>query len=73
METKSKKKAVKNIQKQIAKLKSEIKKLELRPCHGDADIRKKELEIENLRGEIYELEKEANKIEMFLSARGNGE
>ena len=72
MNTKDKQKAVRNIRKQIAKLKSEINKLELRPCHGDADIRQKELEIMDLKKEIYELEKEANQIAVFLSAMGNG-
>ncbi|MFC1867288.1 hypothetical protein ACFL0H_04050 [Thermodesulfobacteriota bacterium] len=63
-------KSVKRIQKEITRLKEEFKKLEIRPCQGDADIRKKDLDLLTLRREIYELEKEANQFAVFISGKG---
>ena len=53
-----KEKTVKVIQKEIEKLRDEYKKTELRPCHGDTDLRQRENELEILKSKIYELEKE---------------
>jgi len=65
-------KTVKKIQKQIAFLKEELKKIELRPCKGDADIKQKEEEIFMLKREIYDLEKDANQYAIFVSGIGSG-
>ena len=64
-------KTVKMIQKKIAQLKEELKKIELRPCRGDVDIKQKDQEILTLKHEIYELEKEANQYAMFVSSIGS--
>ena len=56
MAKKKNQQSIKKIQKEIERLKSEFKKLELRPCWGDADIKKKEKDLLNLKKEIYELE-----------------
>lgn len=71
MVKKKKDKTVKKIQKEIALLKEKLKKIELRPCRGDADLKKKEQEVFNLKREIYELEKEANQYAMFVAGIGS--
>ena len=65
-------KQVKRIQKEIERLKEEVRKVELRPCHGDADLKKKEEELASLKREMYELEKEANQYVMYISGLGRG-
>jgi septal ring factor EnvC (AmiA/AmiB activator) len=52
------KKLIKEIQKELDKLKEDFKKMELRPCHGDADLRQREKDLEELKQRIYALEKE---------------
>ena len=54
----SKQKTVKQIQKEIEELRDEFKKMELRPCHGDADLVKKDKDLDVLKDKIYSLEKE---------------
>ena len=54
-------------QKEIAQLKKELKKIELRPCKGDADIKRKDEEVIMLKKDIYELEKEANQYAIFVA------
>ena len=54
----SKEKTVKQIQKEIEKLRDKYQKTEVRPCHGDTDLRQRENELEILKSKIYELEKE---------------
>ena len=70
VENKDKKK-VKKIHKEIALLKEKMKKIELRPCRGDADLKKKEQKVFNLKREIYELEKEANQFAIFIAGIGS--
>jgi hypothetical protein len=60
----------KRIQKEINKLKAQLSKIELRPCHGDADIRQKDNELRMIKREIYELEKEANQYALYVSGIG---
>jgi chromosome segregation ATPase len=54
----NKKKIVKEIQKKLNKLKEDFRKMELRPCHGDADLRQREKDLEILKQRIDALEKE---------------
>ena len=54
-------KPVKHIQKEIEKKRDEYKKMGLRPCHGDLDLMQREKDLEQLRVEIYELERERDK------------
>jgi chromosome segregation ATPase len=54
----NKKKAVKELNKEIEKLRDEYKKIEIRPCQGDTDLHQRENELEILKSKIYELEKE---------------
>jgi hypothetical protein len=55
---KSKEKTVRQIQKEIAKLRDEYQKTEVRPCHGDLDLFQKEKDLSWLKDRIYALEKE---------------
>jgi septal ring factor EnvC (AmiA/AmiB activator) len=65
-------KKLKKIQKEINRLKKELMKLELRPCHGDADLNKKDEDVRMLRREIYQLEKEANRYVLYVSGITTG-
>lgn len=60
-------KTLKKIQKDVNRLKKELMKIELRPCHGDADLKKKDEDISVLKREIYQLEKEANRYVLYVS------
>ena len=51
-------KARKNVRQEINVLKEKFKTVELQPCYGDADLRKKENDLLILWKEIYSLEKE---------------
>lgn len=66
------KNSIKKIQKEITRLKVELDKLEIRPCQGDADMKKKDEDIILLKREIYDLEKEANQFAIFISGIGSG-
>ena len=55
---KNKKKAIKELKKEIGKLRDEYEKIEVRPCQGDTDLRQRENELEILKSKISELEKE---------------
>jgi peptidoglycan hydrolase CwlO-like protein len=59
---------IKRIQKEIDRLKEELRKIELRPCSGDAELKKKEKDLRMLKQEISELEKEARQYELYVSA-----
>ncbi len=59
-------KDIKKIQKELYRLKEILKKIELRPCHGDADLKKKDEEVKMLKREIYDLEKETNLFVLFM-------
>ena len=54
----SKEKTVKQIQKEIEKLRAEYQKTEFRPCHGDIDLFEKDKDLDSLKDKIYALEKE---------------
>lgn len=53
-------KARKNVRREISMLKEQFKTVELKPCYGDADLRKKENDLSMLWKEIYNLEKQIN-------------
>ena len=57
-DTQSKEKTVKQIQKEIERLRDEYKKMELRPCHGDSDLVQRDIDLGLLKNKIYALEKE---------------
>ena len=57
-ETQSKERTVKQIQKEIEKLRDEYEKMELRPCHGDSDLVQRDKDLGLLKDKIYALEKE---------------
>jgi hypothetical protein len=63
-------KAGKKIHKEIKRLREELNKVELRPCGGDLELKQKEEEILKLKRDIYELEREANKFELFNGKGG---
>ena len=65
MANKKSRKSIKEIQRELLRLKNLLKVVELRPCHGDADLRQKEEEIKILQREIYDIEKETNRLILF--------
>jgi hypothetical protein len=54
----SKEKTLKQIKKEIEKLRAEYQKTEFRPCHGDLDLFQKDKDLGSLKEKIYALEKE---------------
>ena len=50
----------KDVKREISLLKEQFKAVELQPCYGDADLRKKDNDLTRLWEEIYNLEKEIN-------------
>lgn len=70
-EKKPRKRNIKEIQKELYRLKDLLKKIELRPCHGDSDLRQKEEEVRMLKREIYDIEKETNKYAIFMERGGS--
>ena len=56
----------KKLKKEIAILKLKFKDVELRPCHGDEDLRQKDSDLATLRREIYSLEKKVNRFPTFI-------
>ena len=72
MSTKKRQKDIKKIQKEIDRLKIELRKIEIRPCHGDAELKRKDEEVIILKKEIYELEKSANQVAIYISGIGSG-
>jgi len=71
MMNKKSRKNIKEAQKELYRLKDLLKKIELRPCSGDADLRQKEDEIKMLKREIYDLEKETNRLVLFIEGGGS--
>lgn len=65
MTYKERKNKFKKINKDIAQLKVVLKRLEIRPCKGDADLRKKDEEIKLLKLEIYQIEKDINQFSFY--------
>jgi hypothetical protein len=65
-------KKVKRIEKAITRLKKELKNMELRPCHSDAEIQEKGEDLRTLKLEIYGLEKEANQYILYISGIRHG-
>ena len=52
------KRELKKLEKQIQDSIELLKRLEIRPCRGDNDIKQKEIEINDLKKHIVSLEKE---------------
>lgn len=52
------KQELKKIEKQIEDALNLLREIEIRPCKGDADIKQKEIEIEELENHIRALEKD---------------
>jgi len=52
------KKEAKKIQKQIDNLENLLRRLEIRPCKGDNEIKQKEIEIVDLKNQIHSLKNE---------------
>ncbi len=50
----------KDVRREIILLKEQFKTVELTPCYGDADLKKKEHDLSRLWTEIYNLEKQIN-------------
>ena len=71
MAEKNPKSSLKKTQRIISQLKEKLKKLEIRPCRGDADMIKKDEDILLLRNKIHELEKELNQFAFFISGTGS--
>jgi len=66
MTNKKSRKDIKKSQKELYRLKELLKKLEIRPCQGDADLRQKDEEVKMLKREIDDLEKETNQFVLFV-------
>jgi septal ring factor EnvC (AmiA/AmiB activator) len=56
----SKDKTVKQIQKEIEKLRDDYKKMELRPCQVDLELIQRDKDLDLLKDKIYALEKEGD-------------
>lgn len=67
---KTTRKNLKKIQREINRFKHELKKIELRPCGSDAELKQKEDDISIIKKEIYELEKEANQFTLYIYSKG---
>ena len=52
----------KDIKREVNMLKEQFRDTELKPCHCDADIKRKEEDLLLLRKEIYNLEKEIDQF-----------
>ena len=50
-------KKLKQIEKEISQLQKQIKKLGLRPCRNDSELKQKDEDIKALRKKAYHLEK----------------
>ena len=71
MMNKKSRKHIKEAQKELQRFKDLLKETEIRPCYGDADLRQKEDKIKMLEHDIYELEKETNKLVLFIERGGS--
>lgn len=49
-----------NVRREISMLKEQFRTVELMPCYGDSDLKKKENDLSRLWIEIHNLEKEIN-------------
>ena len=58
MDTRADKKKIKQLQKKIDALERTLSQMEVRPCKGDNDLKKREEEITELNKEIRILKKE---------------
>jgi len=67
MMDKETRKNLKRIEKEIRKIKDKFRKIELRPCQNDLELKQKEEDLAILKGELYELEKEANRYLIHVS------
>jgi hypothetical protein len=56
----------KKLRKEINTMKMKFRDIELRPCYGDEDLKKKDSDLTILRQEIYKLEKEVNQFPVFI-------
>jgi len=61
MVDKENKKKLKKIQKEIHKLRRDLKKTEYRPCQSDAELRQKDEDIRMIRDKILALENEKDR------------
>jgi peptidoglycan hydrolase CwlO-like protein len=57
-------KRIKKIQKGINRLKGKVKKIELRPCHSDEELKQRDEEVQAFKREISELERDINVISL---------
>ncbi|MFC1867740.1 hypothetical protein ACFL0H_06380 [Thermodesulfobacteriota bacterium] len=57
------KKEAKKLQKQINNMETLLRRLEIRPCKGDNEIKQKEIEIADLKNQIHTLK---NKRDVHL-------
>ena len=63
---KESRKNLKRIKKELERLKEAYKDVELRPCHGDAELEQKSADFKMLKNEIYELERDINQLVLLL-------
>ena len=69
-ESKRKEKDSKKIKKKVNILRMKFRDIELRPCHGDKDLRQKDYDLTKLRQEIHRLEKEINQFAILIPCLG---
>jgi hypothetical protein len=60
--TRTNKKKVKSLKKEIDKLKKTLKRTEIRPCHGDNDLKAREEEILSIEEQIRHLDREYDRL-----------
>ena len=56
----SKGKVKRGVRQEISLLKAQYRAAELKPCYGDADIKKKDNDLSRLLTEIYSLQKQVD-------------
>ena len=58
MPNKKVKQRIKELDKKIKELKEEFRKMEIRPCMGDRDLREREVDLKRLKEKIHATENE---------------
>ncbi|NLD38553.1 MAG: hypothetical protein GX654_16965 [Desulfatiglans sp.] len=49
-----------NVRREISMLKDKLRRVELTPCYGDADLKRKDNDLSMIWTEIYNLQKEVD-------------
>ena len=63
---KESRKNIKNLQREMDRLKEAYKKIELLPCQNDAELKKKDDDLKALKKELYEVERDLNQLALLI-------